>query len=573
MALRSAASVPSLRSQPAIPSRAFSSALALVWSAFLTLVVAGPWLLPGYLFGTDWPGPMRFPMPAVLESSALLRVGLSALAWVVGGEATGKVLVLGVLFAAGALAYTALPKGDFIPRAAAATLYVLNPFVYGRFHYGQLFLLGAYAVFPWAASRLRLLLCEPSKTTALLAAIAFAVIGIFSPHVLLIAGVLGVTVLLIHVMTANKKLEYLKRLAPWLALTLGATAVASSYWLLPLVIGLGPEASLIAGTGVGDLRAYAAVPDGSLGLVPNLLGLYGFWAENSGRFTSMKAFVPGWPLALVLLLLIAAVGAADTFKHRSWALSAWVAGLLLVGTVGLILEMGISSSITAPVASWLDANFAIYRGMRDAGKWAVLLAFVYSQLVGLGSAAIIAAFTKAPDPSAGEWVRGVAIGVLVALPLYYGNGLLFGAHGEIRPSQYPAGWYAAGRVLASDSHPGHALFLPWHEYMSYSFVLNQNRVVAPPATDFFSVPIVVSADPEVPGVDPPHTPDQDAIASLVRAGSSGQWARELTAHQIKYVLLARELDWAYFKFLDDQPGLTRVGDFGSIILYRNDLVS
>jgi hypothetical protein len=512
-------------------------------------------------------------MPAVVESSALLRVGLSALAWVVGGEATGKVLVLGILFAAGALAYTAVPKGEFVPRAAAATLYVLNPFVYGRFHYGQLFLLGAYAVFPWAASRLRFLLYEPSRTTALLAAIAFAVIGVFSPHVLLIAGVLGGTVLLIHAMTANRKLEYLKRLAPWLALTFAATAVASSYWLVPLVIGLGPEGSLIARTGLGDLRAYAAVPDGSVGLVPNLLGLYGFWAENSGRFASMKAFVPGWPVALTLLLLMAAIGAADTFKRRSWALSAWVAGLLMAGAVALILEMGISSSITAPVASWLDANFAIYRGMRDAGKWAVLLAFVYSQFVGLGSATIIAAFRRAPDPNAGEWVRGVAIGVLVALPLYYGNGLLFGAHGEIRPSQYPAGWYAADRVLAADTHPGRTLFLPWHEYMSYSFVHNQNRVVAPPAPSFFSAPIVVSSDPEVPGVVPPSSADQDAVTALVRAGSSGQWAEVLNTYRIKYVLLAKELDWTYFTFLDDQAGLSKVGDFGSIILYRNDLVS
>jgi len=287
----------------------------------------------------------------------------------------------------------------------------------------------------------------------------------------------------------------------------------------------------------------------------------------------MKAFVPGWPVALILLLLMAAVGAADTFKHSSRALSAWVAGLLLAGAVALILEMGISSSITAPVASWLDANFAIYRGMRDAGKWAVLLAFVYSQLVGLGTAAIIAAFRKAPDPRAGEWLRGVTIGVLVALPLFYGNGLLFGAHGEIRPSQYPAGWYAANRVLAADTNPERTLFLPWHEYMSYSFVHNQNRVVAPPAPSFFSVPIVVSSDPEVPGVMPPSSADQDAVTALVQAGSNGQWAEVLNTHRVKYVLLAKELDWTYFKFLDDQAGLSKVGDFGSIILYRNDLAS
>jgi hypothetical protein len=284
----------------------------------------------------------------------------------------------------------------------------------------------------------------------------------------------------------------------------------------------------------------------------------------------MKAFAPAWALALVLLLVLVVIGAAATYKERCWSRSAWVVGLLVAGAIALPLEMGVSHPLTATVVTWLDAHVVIYRGMRDAGKWAVLLAFLYSQLVGLGAAALGALRKAVRDPTRAELVGAVTTGLLLALPLYYGNGLLFGAHGEIRPSQYPAGWYAAERVLATDSHPGRALFLPWHEYMSYSFVLNQNRVVAPPAPSFFSVPMLVSANPEVPGVEPPHSPDQDAVAGLVRDGSSGQWAQILSASHIKYVFLARELDWTYFKFLDDQPGLTKVGDFGSIVLYRID---
>ncbi len=573
MALRSAAYRPNSLSQTASRSRPFSLALALLWAGFVTLVIAGPWLLPGYIFGTDWPGPRHFAFPGSLESSALLRGGLFAVGWAVGGEAAGKALVLGLLFTAAALSYASLPTGGFVPRASAAAIYVVNPFVYGRLHYGQLFLLGAYAVFPWAASRFRLLLKEPSWATALVAAVAVAVTGIFSPHVLLIAGLLAASLLLARVEMTEKKLDYLKRTAPLVLLTVGTTIVVSAYWLVPLVIGRGPEASVIAGTGAGDVSAYAAVPDHSLGLVPNLLGLYGFWAEDSGRFASMKAFVLLWPIVLLLLLLVAAIGASTNLVDRSSNLSAWVAGLLVAGTVALLLEIGISHPTTAPLVTWLDAHVPIYRGMRDAGKWAVLLALVYSQLIGLGAAAILAALNRgAHDPLRSDWIPGIAAGLLLALPLYYGNGLLFGAHGEIRPSPYPAGWYSADNVLATDSHPGRALFLPWHGYMSYSFVRNQNRVIAPPAPSFFSVPVVVSTNPEVPGVTPPRGSDQDALARLVQAGSTGQWARELTALNIKYVLLARELDWTYFKFLDDQPGLTRVGDFGSIVLYRNDLV-
>jgi hypothetical protein len=212
--------------------------------------------------------------------------------------------------------------------------------------------------------------------------------------------------------------------------------------------------------------------------------------------------------------------------------------------------------------------------MRDAGKWAALLALIYSQLFGLGTIAILDWIGKGrPRVITREWLQPVATGLLFAFPLYYGNGLLFGMHGEIKPSQYPWGWYVADRVLAADGHPGRTLFLPWHEYMGLSFVRNQNRVVAPPAPTFFSVPVLVSADPQVPGIVPPENPDQLAVSSLVRDGSQANWAEVLASRGIKYVLLAHEVDWKSYAYLDGQPGLVRIGDYGSIALYRNQLTN
>jgi hypothetical protein len=211
--------------------------------------------------------------------------------------------------------------------------------------------------------------------------------------------------------------------------------------------------------------------------------------------------------------------------------------------------------------------------MRDAGKWAALLALVSSQLFALGAIAILDWIGKVRRSAiTREWLQSIATGLLLALPIYYGNGLLFGLHGEIRPSQYPSGWYVADQVLAADSHPGRTLFLPWHEYMSLSFVRNQNRIVAPPAPTFFSTLVLVSADPEVPGIVPPKTPDQEAVSSLVQNGSQGLWAEVLATRGIKYVLLAREVDWKSYSYLDGQSGLVRVGDYGSIVLYRNTLM-
>jgi hypothetical protein len=537
------------------------------------LLIAGPWLQSGYLFGTDWPGPRRFDFPIQPSSSAPVEVVFAITSRIVSGELTGKLVVIGLLFVAALTAFRAIPVEGFVPKAAASMVYVFNPFVYGRLHYGQLLLLAGYAVLPWAVVRLRQLLLDPGAAAALLAALSLWLVGVLSLHSFLIAWTLGASLLLAYTVAARDRFAYLKHLAPSLLLGVGATLAASAYWLIPLLLGSGPAGSVIARTGSGDLVAYAAVPDPQLGLLPNLLGLYGFWAEDVGRFTSMKDFVPLWPVVLGVLLLVAAAGAIANLRSRRDRLTPWVAGLLMAAAIALILEAGISQPLTARLISWLDANLPLYRGMRDAGKWAALLAFVYSQLVGLGAAAMLGWLRERTVGIAqSELLISIGTGLLLALPLFYGNGLLYGMHGEIVPSQYPVGWYSADRVLSADRHPGRTLFLPWHEYMALSFVRNENSVTGPSGPSFFSTPVLVSADPEVAGIPPPTEPVQVAIADLVAARGQGRWAEVLAAHDIKYVLLAREVDWRSYAFLDNQTGLVMIGDYGSIVLYRNDLV-
>lgn len=556
-----------------VPAAPQLGVLPIAWAILLTLLIAGPWLAGGYIFGTDSPGQRRFDFPSTITSSYWPQVVLAVVYRVVGGEATGKLFVLAVLFVATLTAYEAAPVDGFIPRAAAAAIYVMNPFVFGRLHYGQLFVLAGYAVLPWVALRLRRLLLEPGVTAAVVSAVSMVLLGILSLHLFLIATVLAGALLLTHTIAAKDRFAYLRKSAPGLLLAAGLTIAASSYWLIPILIGRGPAASVIAGIGAGDLAAYAAVPDQQLGLLPNLLGLYGFWAENAGRFTSMKAFVPAWPVVLALLLVVGAMGAISVFRKRRDPLAPWVAGLLIAALIALILEAGVSHPLTSGLVTWLDANLPLYRGMRDAGKWAALLALVYSQIGALGVAAILLWLRERKRaPANTEWLVAVASGLLLALPIYYGNGLLYGMHGEIVPSQYPQGWYAADQALAADSHPDRALFLPWHEYMALSFVRNQNSVVASPAPSFFSIPVLASTDPEVAGVAPPSDPDQTAISDLIAEGSQGNWAQVLAAHKIKYVLLAREVDWSSYAYLDSQPALVRIGDYGTIVLYRNSLV-
>jgi hypothetical protein len=83
--------------------------------------------------------------------AAPFQVALAAISWAVGPEATGKILVFAILAGGALSAYRAVPTAFIAGRVAGATLFIVNPFVFGRLHHGQLFLLAGYALLPWLA--------------------------------------------------------------------------------------------------------------------------------------------------------------------------------------------------------------------------------------------------------------------------------------------------------------------------------------------------------------------------------------------------------------------------------------
>ncbi|TMD56318.1 MAG: hypothetical protein E6I85_00730 [Chloroflexi bacterium] len=218
-----------------------------------------------------------------------MEAALAILAAAVSAQVAAKVLILGALFGAAFAAYRCLPTGGFVPRAVASTVYLMNPFVYGRLQYGHLFLLAGYALLPWTASCLRQIVQRPSRRGAIIAAAATALLGMLEVQLLIPLAVLSVVAVITGLVSNRQNWRYVRDLFASLALALLLVATASSYWLIPLLLGSGLEARTIAATGQADVNAYSAVGDPRLGLLPNLLGLYGFWAEANGRFTRSAA--------------------------------------------------------------------------------------------------------------------------------------------------------------------------------------------------------------------------------------------------------------------------------------------
>jgi hypothetical protein len=548
----------------------------VLWVSFLTLVVVGPWLSSGYIFGTDFAGPRHYVFPNFPTSYAALQAGLALAAVALPADVVGKVLIASIFLTAGLGAYFAVPGGSFIARAAAALVYMINPFVYDRLAYGQLTVLAGYAVVPFGALAMRRLILAPDVRRALVAAGMLALVGILDIHMALIAAVLSGVLVGTFLALEKEIRDRAARLGAFVLVAVVAALVASSYWLIPMLSGNGPESQTLARIGDADLSAFSTTADPTLGVLFNVLGLYGFWAEDTERFASMKEFVVAWPVILAVILVLVCAGVVGGWKRVDSVDSdhtrPWVAGMVVAVVVAVILGIGIADAHIAPVIHWLDAVFPPYRGMRDAGKWGAIVALAYSQLMALGFV-VIARATRVwlQSPGSREVASTFLVAVVLAVPLYYGNGLLYGMHGQIHPSAYPAGWYAADGALLADPHPGRAVFLPWHGYLALSFVQNSNRVVANPAPQFFSITVVASEDLEIPGIRAPTDGDQVMVSDLVAKADGGDWSSQLAARGFKYVLLARELDWQSYNYLDRQPDLVLVKDYGSIELYRNML--
>jgi hypothetical protein len=106
--------------------------------------------------------------------------------------------------------------------------------------------------------------------------------------------------------------------------------------------------------------------------------------------------------------------------------------------------------------------------------------------------------------------------------------------------------------------------------MSFRFA---GRIIANPAPSFFDQPIISSNDPELGGATSARTnPLTDDVAKLMPgAAHDQQLATKLAQHGIRYVLVARELDYQDYDYLRSTPGLTLARTSNTLLLYLNTM--
>lgn len=526
-----------------MPRRAL--ALSSLWYLLLGALIFYPLHRRGYLLLLDWtPTPsVRWRTEEILGIHGLPALAvLKSISLVVPTWIIQRLILFGAVFGAGLSAHVAAPVRSQPPRFFAGTLYAINPFVFVRILAGHWKLLIFYALAPLAARAILRMAKEPSARSGAAAGAWIAGLAAVSVHALM---------LLVLLVAAGFWMLILRSGARRVGVALGTAslvvAIGISWWVVPAVLEGVPLQS-----GPDEIRGFASTATDGTPVPLAVAGLRGFWIE---RFNPSGP--PAWPLVALALAGLMAFGASVALRDRRRLAAAT---LLSSSAFALVVAIGIANPLTAPFARALYRWIPGFLAFREPHKLAALMALTYAWL-----GAVAADWMYARRSLL---IRGLALGLSI-VPFVYTPAIFGGLGGRLHPTEYPATWTAAERFLVNDRDDYSVLFLPWKLYLPLPFN-DPREPVANPAPQFFSVRIVSSQDPEVPGVRVPSDPVARKIEQLVLNSSDvTDMGARLAPLGFKYVMLLPNANPGGYDFLYGQIDLQVAFDSDDLVIFRN----
>ena len=522
----------------------------IVWGEYgiLALLIMAPLLLSGYILTLDLVFTPRLSWPTELTNSSPFEAVLWSLNFILPSDVIEKIILFLILVLSGAGMHRLILQfrsADVsIWRWAAyfaGVFYMINPFTYSRFMAGQWMVLAGYALLPFFVASLLKLLAKPSMKRAIKTALWIMGITVVSLHHV------GMLVLLAVLIIGMGAWQYRgakrRQLIKYAGLSIGVSIVVSSFWWLPMLLGLSGAGRAIADFNQTDAMAFAT-SGGALGSIGDVIRLQGFWAEAQKLFVLPQAVVPVWGLVVLPLWILVIIGAIKSWRrHR-----------LVIVIAGGSMVLGIILAAT-PIITWVAQAMPLFSAYREPHKFVNLVAFGYAILGAFGLAYIV---TWVEKKKGGPISQGVIFAGLL-LPIIITPTMLWGFAGQLAPRHYPSEWYALNKELNDKT-----LFLPWHQYMKYEF---SGRIIASPVEKFFSAPVVASDDPEFQGVSPtvPNAEKKEINEALKRPEVLSDVLRK---YNFKRVVLLKEDDYKKYDYLNQLKGVHLLNENARLKLYE-----
>jgi hypothetical protein len=287
----------------------------------------------------------------------------------------------------------------------------------------------------------------------------------------------------------------------------------------------------------------------------------GFWGKDQFRYADLTTFANNWGRSFFLLLPLILWGFFVGLRSKEKKYRAMTIGAGTLFAVSIILAAGIRIPVGSQITYFLFNHLPFYKGLRESQKWVSVATMIYLIFLSVGLREFFA--TKIVQRNA--LIMKILVGAIIVMqaPL-----LLWGFGGQVKSVQYPSDWYTVNGYIVHDDAgcSGSILFFPWHEYMSFSWI---GAIIANPAPSFFQCPVISGTDMEWGGniIGASEDPEGQAVVAWLNAGGKTDLLQN-SAYNIKYIVLAKELDWQSYIGMGTNPQLQPVMETATLVVYK-----
>jgi len=526
--------------------------------ALISLFIIGPLLSRGYILTLDhtFTPTIHKSVGTVGSYLYIWHYFLWLLNHIIPSWLIEKIWLFLIFFLAGVGAYQLAPIKSILAKTFAGLLYIFNPFVYSRFLYGQWNLLTAYALFPFVAKIFLQFLEKPNWKDGLKAVLFLTIIAIVHLRTLTIFAVFGLVALIFHLYPLKK--QYLTKLAVGIALMLIGFVALNLYWILPFFTAQSNQSLFSAGP--ENLGLFSTVSDPQYSLLFNVGAMYGFWGDNEGRYLLIKNFIPFWPVLFLFLLCFVFLGLGGGLAQKESRRKTLM--WFCVTILAIFLSAGPALPYLDTIYNWLYNHIFLFKSFRETEKFSLLIVLGYCWLASFGLAMLLKIFAK-------KIILTTVIGVAALfLPIIYTPILPFAGWGQLKAIQYPQSWYQINQITAQDKSQFKMLFLPWHRYLALNFA--SGKIVENPAPGFFDKETIAGDNIEMGAVYTQSTSpvSKEIEENIVFSSDCNKFSQTLRDIDIKYVILAKEVDWQNYQYFSNCR-LKNIFEANELILYQN----
>lgn len=470
-----------------------------------------------------------------------------------------KVLLLLAFFLMGLGAHRLLSHYG-IGAYFAGILYMINPFTYVRFMAGQWGVLWSYALTPFAIKAFLQLLEKPSAKGAIKVAFLFTLVGLLQVHGFFLVFLASFVFYVLKMVAERYEQADMLHISKYVGTSAGLFLALNLYWGVPTLIA---EETILDQIGQIDLFLFA--PQSTSRILLDLASMQGFWRL---AYVYVQQIVSFWWLFFSFLLLLVVYGLISGLKIKrlQWI----VLSLATTGVVSFFLAAGTVITPTRSLCELLWEHIPLARAFRDSHKFIGLLCFSYAYLGGIGVNKI-AGDIKRHSKKFAKIVLMAIVFMALAMPIAY-SFPTFGSQEQLRVTHYPKEWQEVNEFLNKDLADFSMLFLPWHQYMDFSWLPNREKRLSNPARAFFTKPVIQGDAHEMPGS---YSQSTNAVSKYIefllsKANNVDNFAELLAPLNVKYVVLVNEADYMMYDFLYRQNDLKVELQKPGITLFKNE---